>query len=618
MSGFCGWFGGAAGADRRAMLSRMAARLPSHGPCQTQEIAGEGFALAGRIHPAMGGCFEEGGVAAVVEGYPIWSDPGLARVAHETGHARALISAYRSKGVALFDQLRGPFSFALLDHAARRALLAIDRFGVQTLCYAWAGHDTLVFGSTTDTLRAHAGIQSSIPPQSIFDFLYFIDRIPAPETIYREHRKFVPGEYLLVEPGRHENKRYWQMPYTPGSDVEPRAAAEELRRQLREAVATTLVGETPGRVGAFLSGGLDSSSVVGTAAQQLPGELHTFTIGFPVEGFDETRYAELAASHFGTRHHVYTVQPQDVLDVLNKAAVIYDEPFANLSMVPAYVCARLARENGIDMMLAGDGGDELFAGNERYGKDQIFDGFERLPDWLRATLRRSVSAVPAPVAAFSPAAKAMRFVEMSAKSVPERMIGNVFAAVDPREMFSADAFSEIDAGATRALIANIFDTPENADKLQRMMHFDLRVTLADSDLRKVNRMCELAGVRVRYPFLVDEFAEFSAGLPRDLLMESGRLRQFYKKSMTGFLPQEIIDKQKHGFGLPYMDFLKSYRPLQSLMCDGLASLRKRGYFRIDYLDGLIARVRSNTMLGPDAVVWDLLILEMWLESRAGR
>ena len=615
MSGFCGWFGAASSPDQQAMLRRMAARLPDCGPSRVQEIGGAGFAVASRIHPAMGGCFEEGDIAAVVEGYPVWSEVTLARLSREAGPARTLIAAYRAKGASLFDLLRGPFSFALFDSTRKRGLLAIDRFGIQTLCYAQSGEGALVFGSTTDTVRSHGSVRSTIPVQSIFNFLYFIDRIPAPETIYRDHRKLVPGECILSEPGRNEVRRYWQMPYVPGEDVDPRAAAEALRGHLRSAVATTLAGEAPGRVGAFLSGGLDSSSVVGVAAEQLSGDLHTFTIGFPVAGFDETHYAELAATRFGTQHHVYTVQPQDVVEVLNKAAVIYDEPFANLSMVPAYVCARLAREAGMEMLLAGDGGDELFAGNERYSKDQIFDGFERLPNWLRTTLRRSAAAVPAPVAALSPAAKAVRFVERSAQSVPERMIGNVFLAVNPRDMFTADAFREVDTEATRALVTGIFDAPARGDKLQRMMHFDLRITLADSDLRKVNRMCELAGVRVRYPFLVDELAEFSAGLPRDLLMQSGKLRQFYKNSMAGFLPREILEKQKHGFGLPYMDFLKSYPPLQSLMCDGLASLRKRGYFRIDYLDGLIARVRSNTMLGPDAVVWDLLILEMWLDSR---
>jgi len=300
-----------------------------------------------------------------------------------------------------------------------------------------------------------------------------------------------------------------------------------------------------------------------------------------------------------------------VLEVLHKAAAIYDEPFGNLSMIPAFACARLAREHGVDLLLAGDGGDELFAGNERYGKDRVFDRYGRIPPVLRALLGRLVAAVP-PVGIVG---KARRFLDLAARSVPERMIGNVFASLDPRRIFSAEAWAEIDAAAPRRLASSIYEAPTRADKIQRMMHFDLRITLADSDLRKVNRMCELAGVRVRYPFLDDDVVAFSGTLPGRLLMKSGGLRQFYKDAMADFLPAEVIGKQKHGFGLPYMDFLASYQPLRSLMCDGLASLGRRGYFRSDYVEGLISRIRSNALLGPDAVAWDLLMLELWFQAR---
>ncbi len=612
MSGLCGWFGAASGADHQAIIKRMAEALPQYGRLQASEISGVDFGLAMRVAPTTGAFLAEPGLVAAIEGYPEWSDPAVARIARDAGHAAALVAAYRDKGFDLLGAVRGAFSIALLDLSGRSALLAIDRLGIQGLCYAEPKPGAIVFGSVTDAVRRHPHVGATIAPQSIFNFLFFVDRLPAPETIYREQRKLAPGECLVCESGRIEIKRYWQMPYRANAEVTKEAASEELRRSLRDAVAADLAGENPDQVGAFLSGGLDSSSVVGYASQLLPCRLQTFTIGFPVEGFDETYYADLAARKFDTLHRNYLIRPDDVLDVLQKSVQIYDEPFANSSMIPAYHCARLARESGVAMMLAGDGGDEIFAGNERYAKDQVFDYYGRLPAPLRHMLGWCADW---PLPRLGPIGRALRYVEQARRTVPERMMGNLFQELAPEAVFAADALSAIDQRATDALMASIYDGPKDADKVQRMMNFDLRVTLADSDLRKVNRMCEAAGVRVRYPFLNDALVEFSAGLPTAMLMTGGRLRQFYKDAMSGFLPDEIINKQKHGFGLPYLSFMNSFEPLRSLVCDGLANLRQRGYFRADFLDALLERARRGALSSGDGVVWDLVVLELWLESR---
>jgi len=397
--------------------------------------------------------------------------------------------------------------------------------------------------------------------------------------------------------------------------VDKAAAAEELKLRLRQAVQANLVGEEAGRIGAFLSGGLDSSSVVGMAAGLLPEPLPTFTIGFPVEGFDEAHYAEIAGKHFGTKHQIYYLQPQDVVDVLLKAVKIYDEPFANSSLVPAYHCARLAREAGIDMMLAGDGGDELFAGNKRYAADAIFDHYARLPAALRKVLLEPLAAVPF-ARNLGPLGKALRYVGHASQSVPSRMAENLFQTLPPHKVLNASALADIDLDAPRVLADSIYNASPDASKVQRMMQLDLHLTLADTDLRKVVRMCELAGVRTRFPFLDDALAEFSARLSENLLMEDGELRKFYKDAMRGFLPDEIISKQKHGFGLPYTAFMNSHAPLRDLVCDSLSNLKSRAYFRADFLDGLIDRARMGKLSGHETVAWDLIVLELWLQSRA--
>ena len=202
MSGICGWFGGGTGAVPDIAIGRMGAALTQFAAGPMESTCGADFGLAARAHPAMGAFAIDGDVSATIEGYPLWRDPALAEIARDHGHAQALIAAYRSAGAALFSGLSGTFSLAILDRSTHRALLAIDRVGVQSMCYAEPGRDLLVFGSTTDAVRAHPNVHSSVAVQSIFDYLYFGDRIPAPKTIYVEQRKLAPGEFLLWEGGR--------------------------------------------------------------------------------------------------------------------------------------------------------------------------------------------------------------------------------------------------------------------------------------------------------------------------------------------------------------------------------------------------------------------------------
>src|SRR5579863_6171814 len=322
MSGLCGWFGPDRTADPSGTVDRMVRALPAYGETVTHVVAGANFGLALKSHPVAGSFAAETDLVAVLEGYPEWRDSALHSIALSRGHAHALMAAYRRKGSALFDLLRGAFSFAVIDRSANRALLAIDRFGIQTLCYAQPDPELLVFGSTTDAIRAHPSTRATIRLQSIFDYFYFVDRVPAPATIYREQLKLTPGEFISAETGRASAvARYWDMPYRSAA-VDKVAATEELKTRLRDALAASLGGESPERVGAFLSGGLDSSSMVGVAAGLLPRKLKTFTIGFPIESYDEAEYADIAAKHFATEHCTYYIRPEDVIDIFLKSVRI--------------------------------------------------------------------------------------------------------------------------------------------------------------------------------------------------------------------------------------------------------------------------------------------------------
>ena len=376
--------------------------------------------MALQTHPS-GALASDGDLVAAIEGSPIWSDTALADIASADGHARALLAAYRRRGSALTDVLRGAFSFAVVDLRAEKVFAAIDRCGIQTLCYAQPQAGSLVFGSTTDAVRAHPKVEATVAMQSVFDYLYFTDRVPAPQTIYREQRKLAPAESLRLESGRVTVDSYWQMPYRSTVRIDKAAAAEELKLRLRNAVKASLSGEDGRNVGAFLSGGLDSSSVVGVAAGLLPSPLQTFTIGFPAAEFDESYYANIAAAHFKTKHRSYVLRPEDTINVLLKSAQIYDEPFGNSSLIPAFYCAQMARDAGVDVMLAGDGGDELFAGNKRYFVDGIFEHYARLPSLLRRRLLEPAADHLSFARNGGAIGKALRYVEHARKSVPERM-----------------------------------------------------------------------------------------------------------------------------------------------------------------------------------------------------
>lgn len=618
MSGLCGWIGDSNRIRHPGeTLDKMVSGLPRVEDSRTRRFCEPSAGLAISSYAVTGDWLEQPDLLVAIKGDPVWRDDRLAGVAKERGQALALARAYSEHRTALFEKLRGSFSLAIVDRAAQQALLAIDRLGTQPLCYAHCEQDGLVFGSSTDSVRAHPAVTATVAPQSIFDYFHFVDRIPAPRTIYREQQKLLPGQYLFFDRGRIELTRYWHMPYVEETGARFDQLAEELNDRLRAAVAACIAGEPPSRVGAFLSGGLDSSAVVAFLAALSQEPAKTFTIGFDVEGFDETPYAEIIARHFETKHDVYYMTPADVLETFPRISQFYDEPFGNPSALPAHWCAMRAKQAGVELMLAGDGGDELFLGNERYIKDGIFDHYGRLPASLRRfaiepvlgrlPLREHVTVLR----------RAAQYVRLANAPVAVRMTrDNLYATADPREIFEPDLLQQVDPTEPEAFAQQVYDSAVSGSKLQRMMHFDLRITLADGDLRKVGGMCELAGVRVRYPFLDDDLVEFSARVPPSLLARHGRLRDFYKRAVRGLLPPQTLTKPKHGFGVPYVRFAR-YKPLSELFCDTLTAMKKRHYVRERFLDMLIERTREGDTAIYDGVVWEFAALELWLDSRSG-
>lgn len=618
MAGITGWFGGdSAALDGKTLIRPMAAELwRGEGAEDASTDAAPGAVLAvvpGRVFSDLATI---GSAVAVIYGRPHWTSPSLDAIADRDGWAASVIAAYAREGADFLHHLKGWFAVAVYDSARRRGLIAIDRSGIATLAYGRAADGALVFGSTTDAVRAYPKMAATISPQAIYNFLYTFT-VPSPTTVYNEQRKVLPGEAIVFEDGEIRPGFYWQMPYTAARTGNYADYGPQLLDILDKGVRRTLNGVGEEEVGAFLSGGLDSSTIAGLLARHTR-EAKTFTIAFNEPKYDESRYAKIVAEHFKTNYRQYIPTPDDVVDLMPRLADIYDEPYGNTSAVPAYYCAKMARDTGVSVMLAGDGGDEIFAGNERYALMQRIERYGQVPQPIRSAVLEPLLNLPG-VDRLPVLGRAQRLAKRYAIPMPDRLFSYGFLASDSvNEMFSPEVSATLDPDEPMAILREAYNRPAGADGLQRMMHLDLKATLADNDLRKVNRMCALAGVEVRYPFLDDAVVAFAATIPSEVLMPGGVLRKFYKDAMKGFLPAEILTKTKHGFGLPFEVWVKTHRGLQDMVRDYVSAIAVRGYFRRDFLDRVLAAAGRPEPDPLDSFAWDIAMLELWLRKHIDR
>ncbi len=554
---------------------------------------------------------EEPWVAIV--GAPRWRDPVLAGTQEGQGAAQALRLAYRQHGPDLFEHLAGSFALAIVDRPNRRVLLAIDRLGIEGLYYAAGSAAGLVFGSSADMVRAHPGVGATVPPQAIYSYLHaFVCRSPG--TIYAEQSKLEPAQYLLWEDGKSRVATYWRTPFRPDRSHTPEELAEELVAQVRRAVHVAVPEKAAAQTGAFLSGGLDSSTVVGMLNEVTPGPAETFTIGFDEESYDEMRYADATTAKFGTRAHRYYLTAEDTAAMAPKIAAFYDEPFGNSSALPAYFCAAQAREMGMTCLLAGDGGDEVLAGNSRYLEQGVYGHFGKLPAPLRGLVK--FAAFHTPLLAATPLwQKAQRYIARAEVPLPERLEAfNFYQRDRMAEVFDADMLSEIDVEAPWREMRESYESAASEDTLHRMMHLDMKQALADADLKKVRGMSDLAGIDVAFPFLDDDLVAFCATIPPELHLKDGRLRAFFKDAFRDFLPAEVIAKKKHGFGMPFYEWTRDDPRLRALAYDSLGKLRGRHLLRPEFIDSVMAEHTKAEATLYDGLVWDLMMLELWLDS----
>jgi asparagine synthase (glutamine-hydrolysing) len=606
MSGLLGWIDRVADVDAAETLGYMAQAAHVETALNIGAASPPTALAAWQTHDPVS-VHNAGSIIASIVGQARWEIPELQRQGEQTGFAASIIEAYRAYGPSFLERLHGPFALALADTRAQVAMLAIDRMGIQPLAFART-RKGIVFASDARAVAAHPDVDNALSPQGLFNYMYF-HMVPSPGSIFTGVEKLLPGEYAVWDQGLLERKFYWRLSYRDDGGGDNTLNKSE-RFKLLLSGAVSAAADSP-QVGTFLSGGTDSSTVTGFLTQSLGRAIDTFSIGFDADGYDEMEYARVASRHFGTRPHEYYLTPADVVAAIPTIAAAYDEPFGNASAIPAYYCAKLAHDAGINVMLAGDGGDEIFGGNARYAKQKVFELYWQLPAWARQNLIEPLSGALPEVGLLR---KAKSYVAQARIPLPDRLETYNFLRREPLDqILTPDFLAQMQTDQPESLLREVYDRTESQSFINRMLHLDLKFTLADNDLRKVSRACELAGVAVRYPLLDEALVAFSAELTPDEKVCGQNLRHFFKQSLNDFLPREIIDKSKHGFGLPFGLWMQTHPELGALANDSLSALRKRGIVQPLYIDRLLDQHRGGHASYYGVMIWVLMMLEQWLQ-----
>ena len=528
----------------------------------------------------------------------------------------AIVHAYEQYGPACVKELRGMFAFALWDQPRQTLFLARDRAGKKPLFYAevdgqWA------FASELHALLQHPGLAREVDWAALDDYLTY-GYVPAPKTIFRGVRKLLPAHWLTVRlrpDGSGDSdvhvERYWQLAYEPKLRLSEEDAADGLLEVLREAVRLRMIADVP--LGALLSGGIDSSIVVALMSQLSDRPVKTFSIGFDDQEFNELPHARRVAERCGTQHHEFIVRP-NALEVLPTLVRHYGEPYADSSAIPSYYVAKLTREH-VKVALNGDGGDECFAGYERYAGGLAADRYGRIPAAVRRLAIEPLSRlIPAGGSRRSRLRQARRFLEVAGKPAPERYlrwIGYVRTG-EKAALYSADFQEQLAGHRAESWLLEMWEqlTAAGLGPLDRMLALDVQSYLPYDLLVKMDIATMANSLEARSPFLDHEVMEFCARLPASYKLRGMRLKHLLKKAGAGLLPPETLARRKMGFGVPVGNWMR--RELRSWTEDLLLSPRalKRGYFEPNALRHLVdAHLEGRE--DRSFQLWALVWLELW-------
>ena len=629
MCGICGvsFVDPARQADH-TVLQNMNAAIRHRGPDSDGFYLGAGVGLAARrlaIIDVAGGdqpLSNEDETVHVVFNGEIYNHAALREQLSARGHrfrtrtdTEVIVHAYEEYGEDCVTHFRGMFAFAVWDATTRSLLLARDRVGKKPLYYACTDH-ALVFGSELKCLLRYPGFSPAPSLRAIYDYLS-LQYVPDPLAAFEGVHKLPPAHVLRWHAGKLETRRYWQLRFEPKPPIGYEDAKTQVRDAVTEAVRIRLMSEVP--LGAHLSGGIDSAVVVGVMSQQLSRPVSTFSVGFREEAYSELKYAREIAERYGTDHHELVIEP-NAIEVLPEMVAHFDEPFADAAAIPLWYLSRFTREH-VTVALNGDGGDEAFAGYQRYYADPVADWYAAIPGGLRRSVfDRVFAALPArtDVPAERSYAGALQRLSRAADLPQGASVmrwGSYFNEPEKRQLFRPDVMAAFDAPPSYARLDRDFREAPARERVDCTLYVDMLNYLPGALLVKADRMTMAHSVEARSPLLDHVLLELAARLPVRYKVSGRRTKRILRDAFADMLPRALAARPKMGFGVPLAAWFRG--PLYGAASDLLLApdARVRAYLRTEPIAQLFAENRSGVS-DHGKRIWTLLNLEMWLRRYA--
>jgi asparagine synthase (glutamine-hydrolysing) len=533
----------------------------------------------------------------------------LGHTFYTNSDTEAIIHAYDQFGKDCPKHLRGMFAFAIWDERTQELFLARDRVGKKPILYAEV-NGQFVFGSEFSALLQHPDIGKDINFEALNHYLSFMC-VPAPLTAYRDIKKLEPGHSLLYRKGETKIERYWQPDFSQKLDIGEQEAGEQAIKILRDAVKVRLMSEVP--LGAFLSGGIDSSAVVALMSEASSAPVKTFSIGFEEQDFSELHHARRVAEHVGADHHEFIVRP-DALEVLPILVEHYGEPYADSSAVPTYYVARETRRH-VTVALNGDGGDESFAGYERYAAMRLAERYHRIPAVLRETvMRQAIELMPSSETKRSRVRDVKRFVAAASLPKSERYLRwvSVFNPQAKEDLLTENFRRQTQANPASGIIDPWFSRANGSGIVDAALLTDIMTYLPNDLLVKVDIATMANSLEARSPFLDHHVIEFAASLPEKYKLRGLTTKYLLKRVLKKLLPAENLDRRKMGFGVPIGHWFRG--KLQPFLRETVLSesALKRGLFKPEAVKRLV-ELHTRSERDYSHQLWTLMMLELWFQ-----
>lgn len=559
---------------------------------------------------------EDNSVVVVLNG-EIYNFPELREDLRKKGHqfrtksdTEVIVHLYEERGEDCVNYLRGMFGFALYDIKRNRLMVARDRMGIKPIYYA-LDQEKLLFGSELKSLLQDQTLSRDFDFFALNSYFSFMNTL-APDTIFKNVRKLLPGQYLIFENDHFRIEDYWRFALNEQPQKSETATAEQLREMILEAVKIRLISDVP--LGAFLSGGIDSSTIVALMSQVSDQPVKTFSIGFHSKAFNELDYARQIARKFETDHRELMVEP-DAIPIIDDLIWYLDEPFSDPSAIPTYFVSKIAREN-VTVVLTGDGGDEMFGGYSGYNVEAVLNKFGRIPNFIRNRIIKNILNIfpNTPSAKLNEQRNRMLRILERVDLPPESRFFSrhqVFSEQDKNELYATDFLHSLNGefDISQRLMSYI-DVPTQASSIDKMLYLDTHLYLPNDMLVKVDRMSMATSLEARVPLLDHILVEYIASLPHSYKVKGTTTKYILKKAMQGLVPDDILYRKKQGFNVPLNEWFRN--DLVGLASEVLFDSRStnRGLLRKTKIEQIL-NTHQRKEQDLSFQIWSLIVFEKW-------